>query len=131
MDSIFDAVNFRIKMGGADVAIAIAQDHASGEVLMVAFMNKEAFEKTVESGTMHYYSTSRRKIWHKGEESGHVQNVKEIRIDCDGDAILFKVEQNSAACHEGYYSCFFRKLDKGVWKVVGDQVFEPEDVYGG
>ncbi|GBE18658.1 phosphoribosyl-AMP cyclohydrolase [archaeon BMS3Abin16] len=129
MDSIFDAVNFRIKMGGADVAIAIAQDHATGEVLMVAFMNKEAFEKTVESGTMHYYSTSRRKIWHKGEESGHVQKVKEIRIDCDGDAILFKVEQNSAACHEGYYSCFFRKLDKGEWKFVGDRVFKPEDVY--
>ncbi len=118
-------------MGGDDVAIAIAQDHASGEVLMVAFMNREALEKTVEKGTMHYYSTSRQKIWHKGEESGHVQSVKEIRIDCDGDAILFTVEQNSAACHEGYYSCFFRKLDDRTWKVEGEKVFKPEDVYRG
>jgi len=129
MKSIFDAVNFRVKMGGDDVAIAIAQDHASGEVLMTAFINREALEKTVESGTMHYYSTSRRKIWHKGEESGHTQRVKEIRIDCDGDAILFKVEQNSAACHEGYYSCFFRKLDESTWKINGEKVFKPEDVY--
>ncbi|MFV2041182.1 MAG: phosphoribosyl-AMP cyclohydrolase [Candidatus Hydrothermarchaeales archaeon] len=131
MDSIFDAINFRIKMGGEDVAIAIAQDHETGEVLMTAFINREALEKTVESGTMHYYSTSRRKIWHKGEQSGHSQRVKEIRIDCDGDAILFKVEQNSAACHEGYYSCFFRKLDEGTWKVSGEKVFKPEDVYSG
>jgi len=131
MDSIFDAINFRIKMGGEDVAIAIAQDHETGEVLMTAFINREALEKTVESGTMHYYSTSRRKIWHKGEESGHSQRVKEIRIDCDGDAILFKVEQKSAACHEGYYSCFFRKLDEGTWKVSGEKVFKPEDVYSG
>jgi phosphoribosyl-AMP cyclohydrolase len=131
MNSIFDAVNFRIKMGGEDVAIAIAQDHESDEVLMTAFINREAFEKTVESATMHYFSTSRQKIWHKGEESGHSQRVKEIRLDCDGDAILFKVEQSSAACHEGYYSCFFRKLEEGVWKVSGEKVFKPEDVYSG
>ncbi len=129
MDSIIDAANFRIKLGGEDVAIAIAQDFETGEVLMVAFMNAEALRLTIEKGTMHYYSTSRQKIWHKGEQSGHVQNVKEIRIDCDGDALLFKVEQKSAACHEGYFSCFFRKLGEGRWVVAGEKVFKPEDVY--
>ncbi len=131
MDSILDDVNFRINMGGEDVAIAIAQDHETGEVLMAAFMNRIALELTIEKGTMHYYSTSRQKIWHKGEESGHVQKVKEIRIDCDGDALIFKVEQKSAACHEGYYSCFFRKLGEDQWEAAGERVFKPEDVYKG
>jgi phosphoribosyl-AMP cyclohydrolase len=131
MDSITDAVNFRIKLGGEDVAIAIAQDYETGEVLMVAFMNREALELTIEKGTMHYFSTSRQKIWSKGEESGHVQKVKEIRIDCDGDALLFKVVQKSAACHEGYFSCFFRKLGDDKWEAAEEKVFKPEDVYKG
>jgi phosphoribosyl-AMP cyclohydrolase len=131
MDSIIDTVNFRIRLGGQNVAIAVAQDHETGEVLMVAFMNREALELTIKNGTMHYFSTSRQKIWHKGEESGHVQKVKEIRIDCDGDALLFIVEQKSAACHEGYYSCFFRKLEEGRWRETGEKVFKPDDVYKG
>jgi phosphoribosyl-AMP cyclohydrolase len=131
MDSIIDAVNFRINMGGENVAIAIAQDHGTGEVLMVAFVNRDALRLTIEKGNMHYYSTSRQKIWHKGEESGHVQKVMEIRIDCDGDALLFKVEQKSAACHEGYISCFFRKLGEGRWEATEEKVFKPEEVYKG
>jgi phosphoribosyl-AMP cyclohydrolase len=130
MESILEKVNFRINIGGESLAIATAQDGSSNEILMVAFMNKEALERTIKTGEMYYFSTSRKKIWHKGEESGHVQRVEEILIDCDGDALLFKVKQSGAACHEGYYSCFFRKLDKESWKVSGEKVFSPEDVYG-
>ena len=129
MESVFDLVNFRINMGGEEVALAIAQDHRTDEVLMAAFMNKEALEKTLKKGTMHYFSTSRKRIWRKGEESGHFQEVKELFIDCDGDALLFKVEQKGAACHEGYYSCFFRKLEKDRWEVTRKKVFNPADVY--
>lgn len=116
-------------MAGEDLAIAIAQDHKTGKVLMAAFMNKAALEQTIKKGTMHYFSTSRKKIWHKGEESGHVQEVKELFLDCDGDALLFMVDQKGAACHEGYFSCFFRKLEKNHWVTVGKKVFNPEEVY--
>ncbi|MFQ5800854.1 MAG: phosphoribosyl-AMP cyclohydrolase [Candidatus Hydrothermarchaeales archaeon] len=131
MQSILDKVNFRINIGGEEVAIAIAQDSKTNEVLMVAFMNRAALEKTLETGRMHYFSTSRQKMWQKGEESGHSQEVKEVLIDCDGDALLFKVEQKGAACHEGYYSCFFRRLAENRWEVAREKVFKPEDVYKG
>ncbi|RMF91495.1 MAG: phosphoribosyl-AMP cyclohydrolase [Methanobacteriota archaeon] len=131
MDALLDAVNFRIKMGGEDVAVAIAQDHGSGEILMAAFMNRAALEKTIETGLMHYYSTSRQRLWKKGEESGHVQRVREVFIDCDGDALVFKVDQKGAACHTGHYTCFYRRLKGDGWQVVGRKVFNPEDVYRG
>jgi phosphoribosyl-AMP cyclohydrolase len=129
MESILNQVNFRINMGGQNLCIAVAQDYETGEVLMVAFMDKEALIRTLKNGTMHYFSTSRKKIWHKGEESGHQQKVKEVSIDCDGDALVFKVEQKGAACHEGYYTCFFRKIEKDRWLVSEETVFDPKDVY--
>ena len=106
--------------------IGIVQDRASKEVLMCAYMNREALEKTVETGIAHFWSRSRQKLWKKGETSGHLQKVKEIRIDCDMDSVLLLVEQIGGACHMGYRSCFYRNLDG---EVVGEKVFEPEDVY--
>ncbi len=125
-------LNFRHKVGGENLVIAIAQDHISSEVLMVAYMNKEALIKTLETGVAHYWSTSRGKLWLKGESSGHTQEVKEVLTDCDEDAVLLKVKQNGGACHEGYYSCFFRKIenDSGELKLVKEKIFEPEEIYG-
>lgn len=105
---------------------AIAQDAKTGEVLMLAYMNQEALDRTVETGKAHYWSRSRKKLWLKGESSGHVQTVTDIRIDCDEDAILLLVEQTGGACHMGYRSCFYRTLDG---EVVGEKVFEPDEVY--
>jgi phosphoribosyl-AMP cyclohydrolase len=96
---------------------------------MAAFANKEAVEKTLKTGKAHYFSTSRKKVWLKGETSGHVQNVKEIYVDCDMDALLIKVEQAGGACHTGYRSCFYRKLADNELKIVGDKVFNPDEVY--
>ncbi len=127
---VLQDVNFRINMAGENLAIAVAQDYRTGEVLMVAFMNREALEKTLETGKMHYFSTSRKRLWQKGETSKHYQLVKEIFIDCDGDALLFKVEQSDAACHKGYYSCFFRKVEGDRLVTTGKKVFEPKDTYG-
>jgi len=109
---------------------AIVQDAGSNEVLMMAWMNRDSLEKTVSTGKTHFFSRSRNKLWLKGESSGHVQHVKSIRTDCDKDTLLILVEQVGAACHDGYYSCFYREhqLD-GDWKVVGRKVFEPEKVY--
>ncbi|WP_410508921.1 phosphoribosyl-AMP cyclohydrolase [Methanosarcina hadiensis] len=106
--------------------IGIVQDQRSKEVLMCAYMNREALEKTAETGIAHFWSRSRRSLWKKGETSGHLQKVKEIRIDCDMDSVLLLVEQVGGACHMGYRSCFYRNLDG---EVVGEKVFEPEDVY--
>ncbi|WP_131006582.1 phosphoribosyl-AMP cyclohydrolase [Methanofervidicoccus abyssi] len=97
------------KIDGKNLIIAITTDEKKN-VLMTAFMDKEALKRTLETGYMHYYSTSRRKLWKKGEESGNIQKVKEIYRDCDGDALLFVVEQKGVACHEGYYSCFHYKV---------------------
>jgi phosphoribosyl-AMP cyclohydrolase len=105
---------------------AIAQDYTTGEVLMLAYMNYEALAKTRETGRAHYYSRSRKRLWLKGETSGNFQLVKEIRIDCDYDAILLLVEQIGGACHTGYRSCFYRTVEG---KIVGEKIFEPEDVY--
>ena len=110
--------------------LVIAQDFKSNEVLMAAFMNQEAFEKTLETGKVHYYSTSRNKIWLKGESSGHVQTVKEVFVDCDMDALLIKVEQTGWACHEGYRSCFYRKVVKNSVEITGKKVFDEKEVYG-
>ena len=113
------------KNGG--VVAAIAVDHLSHRVLMVAYMNREAFDETVATGRACYFSRSRNKLWRKGEESGNFQIVHEIRIDCDADALVVAVEQrgDGAACHEGYESCFFRMLDDGEWKVVDQRKVDP------
>jgi phosphoribosyl-AMP cyclohydrolase len=125
-------LNFRHNVGGEQLVIAIAQDHESSEVLMVAYMNREALMKTLETGIAHYWSTSRKKLWPKGESSGHTQEVQEVLTDCDEDAVLLKVKQNGGACHKGYYSCFFRKIqgESGNLEVVKEKVFEPENIYG-
>lgn len=110
---------------------AIAQDHETGEVLMQAYMNKEAWELTLETGVVHYWSRSRNKLWKKGESSGNVQEVKEIRVDCDGDCVLVKVNQiGDAACHTGYRSCFFGLVEAGSIVEDGKKVFDPDEVYG-
>jgi phosphoribosyl-AMP cyclohydrolase len=111
---------------------AIAQDFQSGEVLMLAFMNREAWEKTLSTGIVHYWSRSRNTLWKKGESSGNVQKVKEIRVDCDNDCVLVKVDQvGDAACHTGYRSCFFRRVQADGLIVDGQKVFDPEEKYGG
>lgn len=107
----------------------VSQDAESGEVLMVAYANKEALIKTLETGKAHYFSTSRKKLWLKGESSGHFQEVLDVFVDCDGDAIIYKITQKGGACHTGYRSCFYRKLDKGGLAVVGEKVFDPDKVY--
>lgn len=121
-------LNFE-KMNG--LIPAVAQDWKSGEILMVAFMNKEAFEKTLETGKATYWSRERKKLWVKGEQSGNSQIVKEVLVDCDNDTVLLKVEQSGAACHEGYRSCFYKKVENGKIKIVGERAFDPESVYGG
>ncbi|MGA3065290.1 MAG: phosphoribosyl-AMP cyclohydrolase [Tepidisphaeraceae bacterium] len=110
---------------------AIVQDAATGQVLMMAWMNRVALEKTVATGQTHFFSRSRNKLWLKGESSGHVQKVISIATDCDQDVLLVRVEQVGAACHEGYFSCFFREHQAGAkdWKIVGEQKFDPETVY--
>lgn len=115
------------KMGG--IIPAIVQDYKTNEVLMLAFMNEEAWERTLETGLAHYYSRTRKCLWQKGKSSGHVQKVKEIYVDCDKDTVLLKVEQIGAACHTGYRSCFYRKLEGNDLKIVAEKVFEPEEVY--
>lgn len=109
---------------------AIAQDWKTGEVLMLAYINEESWKETLKTGHGVYWSRSRSKLWHKGEESGNVQIVKEILVDCDADTVIFKVEQvGGAACHEGYHTCFFRKVAGDNLEVVGERVFDPKKVY--
>ena len=116
------------KTGG--LVPAIVQDHETGEVLMLAYMNRKAFDATLENGKATYWSRSRQTLWVKGETSGNVQLVKEIRIDCDDDTILIKVEQlGGAACHTGHQSCFHKKIEKGAIRIVGKPVFDPKEVY--
>ena len=120
-------VNFD-KAGG--LVPAVAQDADTGEVLMLAWMNREAFDETVRTGRACYFSRSRGKLWRKGEESGHVQQVHGVFVDCDADTVLLKVKQlGGAACHEGYRSCFFRRVAGGELAVVGERVFDPAQVY--
>jgi len=109
---------------------AIAQDADTGEVLMLAWMNREAYEETLRTGRAVYYSRSRGKLWRKGEESGHVQEVRGVYVDCDADTILLKVHQiGGAACHEGYKSCFFRQVADGGLQVIAERIFDPKQVY--
>jgi phosphoribosyl-AMP cyclohydrolase len=109
---------------------AIAQDADTDEVLMLAFMNREAYEETLRTGRACYFSRSRSKLWRKGEESGNVQEVKAIFVDCDADTILLKVHQiGGAACHEGYRSCFFRQVVGEQMQVIGERIFDPKKVY--
>jgi len=110
----------------------IVQDIGTGEVLMFAYMNEEALLTTLKTGRMYYYSRSRKNLWLKGEESGNFQELKEMRIDCDGDTLLCRVEQKKAACHKGYRSCFFRKLksgDKNRFVITEERIFNPDEVY--
>lgn len=110
---------------------AVIQDHASGRVLMVGFMNEEAFRKTVETGFATFYSRSRNKLWLKGESSGHRLVVKRIQTDCDADSVLVLVEAvGPGVCHEGYQSCFFRTLEGGAWSVTEEKQYDPQAVYG-
>ncbi len=115
---------------GGGLVPDIVQDYRSREVLMVAYMNREAWTKTQKTGKAHYYSRSRHALWLKGEESGHFQEVKNAFIDCDNDTLLLQVKQvGGAACHMGYRSCFFRKKGKNEWRIVTKKVFKPEEVY--
>lgn len=119
-----------IKWDDQGLVPVIAQDATSGEVLMFAWMNREALEKTAAIGQAVYWSRSRRKLWHKGEESGHFQKVIEIRTDCDNDVVLLKVEQTGGiACHTGRKSCFFQRLDEGCWVAADPVLKDPEDIY--
>lgn len=116
---------------GGGLLPAVVQDAASGEVLMLAWMNEEAWRRTLESGEAHFWSRSRRELWHKGATSGHVQRVRAVRLDCDSDAILLLVEQaGGAACHTGHRTCFFREWRAGALAVCAPMVFDPEAVYG-
>ena len=125
-------------MSGPDFAATplipvIAQDAGSGAVLMLAYMNEDAYAETLKTRSDCYFSRSRKRLWRKGEESGHVQELRQIFYDCDADTILVKVEQvGGAACHEGYESCFFREInpDSGLETVIADRVFDPKKVYG-
>jgi phosphoribosyl-AMP cyclohydrolase len=109
---------------------AIAQDAATGRVLMVAWMNREALRLTWQKSEAVYWSRSRRKLWHKGEESGHIQKVKEIRLDCDADVILLQIEQQGGiACHTGRQSCFYSRLEQGVWQEVDEVLKSPDEIY--
>ncbi len=119
-----------IRFDAKGLVPAIVQDARSGRVLMLGYQNREAIERTVVTGEMHFFSRSRGRLWKKGESSGHVQRVKEVFVDCDGDALLYRAEQERAACHEGYFSCFFRKVnEEGDLVVTEERVFEPKDVY--
>ena len=121
----------RINWAQDGLVPAVAQEAGSGRVLTVAWMNREALARTVASGEAHYWSRSRRKLWRKGEESGHVQKVKEIRLDCDSDAVLLLVEQaGGIACHTGRERCFFRKLEKGRWVETDPVLKDPAAIYG-
>ncbi len=116
------------KMGG--LVPAVVQDHRSGEVLMLGFMNREAWQATLETGRATFYSRTRNALWVKGMTSGHMQRVMEIRVDCDDDTVLLKVEQvGGAACHTGYRSCFYRRVRDGRLETVGEPVFDPREVY--
>jgi phosphoribosyl-AMP cyclohydrolase len=118
------------KRGGGLIP-AVVQDWKTGEVLMVAYMNDASWAKTQETGKACFWSRSRKKLWIKGETSGHVQLVKEVLLDCDNDALLLKVEQvGGAACHTGHRSCFYRRIQKGKIEVIGERVFDPKEVYG-
>jgi len=127
--SLFDTLKPRSVDGLDGLFLAVVQDYKSDEVLMCAFMDEKSLELTLETRLMHYFSTSRRSLWKKGESSGNIQEVKSVYVDCDGDALLFKVKQVGGACHMGYRSCFYRRLADDKLEVDGVKVFEPKEVY--
>ena len=118
-----------IKWDEKGLVPVVVQDFTTKDVLMVAYMNDEALDLTVKTGTAHYYSRSRKKIWLKGETSGHTQKVHDVYLDCDNDTILITVDQKVAACHMGFWSCFYRAWENG-WKIVGKKMFDEKKVYG-
>lgn len=120
-----------VKYDDAGLVTAVAQDDETGEILMLAYMNEKTLRRTLETNVMTYWSRSRQEVWVKGQSSGHIQEVMEVRIDCDGDALLFRVKQHGgAACHTGFRSCFHRRLDGDELVVDGERVFDPQHVYG-
>ncbi len=108
----------------------IIQDYNTGKVLMLGFMNESAWEKTLKTGLVHFYSRTKKKLWLKGETSGHFLKVKEILVDCDEDTLLIKVEPQGPVCHEGYFTCFYRIFENGKLRIVEKRLFKPEDLYG-
>lgn len=127
-----DAWLDKVKWAQDGLVPVVTQESGSGRVLTVAWMNREALDRTALTGEAHYWSRSRRKLWHKGEESGHVQKVKSIRLDCDEDVILLEVEQaGGIACHTGRHSCFFQKLEGGAWTTVEPVLKDPREIYKG
>ena len=133
-DEIEEGLKFQPRFDAAGLVTCVATDAGTGEVLMVAHMNEEALRKTIASGEAWYYSRSRKSLWRKGETSGHVQRVVEMRLDCDQDAIWIRVEQTGAACHTGRHSCFYRKIEAGeggaqLTFVDADRQFDPKAVY--
>ena len=122
-----DDPDIDVEFGADGLVPAVAQDADSGEVLMLAYVSPAALERTRETGRAHYYSRSREELWEKGATSGHTQSVREIRVDCDADTLLYLVDQTGGACHTGFRSCFYRTLEGDR---VGERTFDPEDVYG-
>ena len=121
----------QVKFGPDGLVAALAQDYETGEVLMLAWMNRDTLQRTLEENVMTYWSRSRQEIWVKGQSSGHIQEVMEIRIDCDGDTLLFKVKQHGgAACHTGHKSCFHRRYEHARLVTDSERVFDPDEVYG-
>ncbi|MGD9497115.1 MAG: phosphoribosyl-AMP cyclohydrolase [Armatimonadota bacterium] len=118
-----------LKFNDQGLIPAVVCDHATGEVLMVAWMNEAALRQTVETGRATYWSRSRQRLWVKGETSGNVQTVRWVRIDCDGDVLMLGVEQTGGACHEGYRSCFYRELREGQWATFCERCFDPDEAY--
>lgn len=119
----------QLKFDENGLLVAIAQDFQNNDILMVAYMNREALEKTLKGPNVTFWSRSRKKLWTKGEESGHTLEVKEIFYDCDGDALIIKVKNNGPVCHEGYRSCFFRKIENGESKIIAERMKDPKEIY--
>lgn len=126
-ESLLDAVAFN----DDGLVPAIAQDAETDEVLMMAYMTEDTLRETLDTGRMVYWSRSRQERWAKGQSSGHTQSVEEVWVDCDGDTLLFKVQQDGGACHTGYRSCFYRRAEEGTLQASGEKVFDPEEVYAG
>jgi phosphoribosyl-AMP cyclohydrolase len=126
-----DMIQLNFKKSADGLLPAIVQEYQSGEVLMLAYINQESWGKTLATGKAHFWSRSRKKIWLKGESSGHVQIIHDILVDCDDDTVVFKVEQvGGAACHTGYRSCFYRRISDQELEIIGEKMFDPEKVYG-
>ncbi|MFH1721536.1 MAG: phosphoribosyl-AMP cyclohydrolase [Candidatus Altiarchaeota archaeon] len=128
----FNSLKTRTIDGIPDLITVVAQDSQTKEILMVAYANQEALEKTIATKKAHYFSTNRKKLWCKGETSGNIQEVENVCLDCDGDAVLYLVKPKGvgAACHKGYRTCFFRTLEDGKFIAKGERIFDPEEVYG-